>query len=551
MAAMITERLRRRRTLALASAALAGSALAVAGCGGSSESGSTAGDVASYVPSTAPLYLEVSTDFGGAQWKQVEELAKLFPSYPKLRTMLDQSLRSGAVDFTTEVKPLLGGRAALAGLNVPSSADVTGSLTAPPAQRAAGAARAAKDMQVVAVVDIATGKQDAVKALLVKNGDTLQGEHDGVQYYGTPSGSTVVAVDTEAMVISDAKERVFAALDAHKAGGDRTLAGTSKFTGAIGKLPADVFGQAYLDVGAFVQAAGTATPRLGQVGLSEYQNAVMASSIAAEPGGVRVKGVVVGAPDAGATEFSPTLTKNVPADAIAYVGFDDLAKTVSTAFKQIQNGLPSNERTQADALTGQLPAMLGVSLGDIGALASGEHALVVTSGRREPGVALALQVQDGARATATLDKLRTGLPGVLRSVSPGGTRLPAWQRVPLAGGVQGWRLPLSPTAGAVYGVDGNLVVVGSTVPAVVSVQRSLTPLANSAAYQQATNGMPDKVTSVVWLNLRQGVDALRNAGALKGATPETIANLRPLKSIAAWTTAGSTPTFEVLLSISK
>ena len=42
---------------------------------------------------------------------------------------------------------------------------------------------------------------------------------------------------------------------------------------------------------------------------------------------------------------------------------------------------------------------------------------------------------------------------------------------------------------------------------------------------------------------------LQRLGALDDASPETLPNLRPLKSIAAWTTPGDTPAFEMLLTI--
>jgi hypothetical protein len=61
--------------------------------------------------------------------------------------------------------------------------------------------------------------------------------------------------------------------------------------------------------------------------------------------------------------------------------------------------------------------------------------------------------------------------------------------------------------------------------------------------------MPEQVTSVLWINLQDSIAALDNAGAFEDATPKTLANLRPLKSIAAWTTAGETPTFEVFARI--
>ena len=542
MAVKLSESLRRRRTVAILTAALAASAIAVAGCGGGSETGSSAGDVASYVPSSSPLYLEVTTDFDGAQWQQVQALATEFPGYPQLERMIQKDLETGNVDFDTDVKPLLGERAAIAGLALPPAGDLTKGLTVPTA------AEAGDDMRFVAVVDVADGKSQQVKDLLVREGAVSGGEHDGAEYFTSKDADGVVAVDDEALVFSDTKEQVFAALDAHQAGGDQTLAGTDKFTDALAKLPSDVFGQAYLDLGAFVQEAGKAAgPQADQLGLADLRNAVMAASIAAEPGGARLKGVIMGAPNDVATEFSPTLTETVPADALAYVGFSNLSGTLTQVFQQVQGSLGDEEKRQLEGLSDQLPQLLGVSLDDLSALAEKEHALVVTPGAT-PGAALALQVDDGAKAQDTLDKLRVGIPALVKTFQPDVT-IPKWQPVPLAGGVQGWRLPLSPKAGVVYGVDGDLAIVGTSVRAVTSVQRPVASLSESAAFQEGTAGMPDQVTSVFWLNLQEGLGTLRKAGALKDATPATLANLRPLKSLAAWTTAGDVPGFEVFVRI--
>ena len=273
----------------------------------------------------------------------------------------------------------------------------------------------------------------------------------------------------------------------------------------------------------------------------------MAASIAAEPEGARLKGVIMGAPNDVATEFSPTLTETVPADALAYVGFSNLSGTLTQVFQQVQGSLGDEQKRQLEGLSGQLPQLLGVSLDDLSALAEKEHALVVTPGAT-PGAALALQVDDGAKAQETLDKLRVGIPSLVKTFQPDAT-IPKWQPVPLAGGVQGWRLPLSPKAGVVYGVNGDLAIVGTSVRAVTSVQRPVASLSESAAFQEGTAGMPDDVTSVFWLNLQEGLGALRKAGALKDAPPATLANLRPLKSLAAWTTAGDVPGFEVFVRI--
>jgi Protein of unknown function (DUF3352) len=459
--------------------------------------------------------------------------------------MIDESLQGDGVNFETDVKPLLGDRAAIAALNVPN---VSG-ITSTDAAGAAGAAENALSDTGVGVVDIADGKDAGVTALVARK-SAPKGEHDGVTYYKAKDGGTLTAVTDGALVITDSQPALFAALDAHQAGGDQTLAGTSKFTDALGKLPDDVFAQGYVDVGTFLRQAIAQSPQLGQLGqLEGYQNAVVAASVAAEPDGVRVKGVVDGVdnvPTGG--EFSPTLTSNAPADAIAYVGFSDVAGQLTKVFQTVQGSLGKEQVQQLDAFSAQLPLLLGVSLDDLKALGSGEHALVVTDGQPNPGAALALKVDDGARAKTTLDTVRQKLPALIKTFSPQ-TALPPWSQVPLANGVQGWRLPLSPQAGAVYGVDGDLAVIGTSVAAVTAVQSPTSPLAASADFQAATDGMPDTVTSVVWVNLQQGIGALQRFGAFKDAPPETLPNLRPLKTIAAWTTSGDTPTFEMLLTL--
>ncbi len=121
--------------------------------------------------------------------------------------------------------------------------------------------------------------------------------------------------------------------------------------------------------------------------------------------------------------------------------------------------------------------------------------------------------------------------------------------MPLAAGVTGWRIPLGDGQGLVYGVDGDLVIAGNSVPAVVAVQRPTTPLSSSADFEAGTSGMPGEVTSVVWLDVEQALAAAGKAGALTGADAKDLAQLRPLKSISGWTTGGDTPTFEMFARI--
>ena len=72
--------------------------------------------------------------------------------------VIDESLQGDGVDFETDVKPLLGDRAAIAALNVPN---VSG-ITSTDAAGAAGAAENALSDTGVGVVDMADGKDAAV-----------------------------------------------------------------------------------------------------------------------------------------------------------------------------------------------------------------------------------------------------------------------------------------------------------------------------------------------------------------------------------------------------
>src|SRR4029079_14361104 len=102
--------------------------------------------------------------------------------------------------------------------------------------------------------------------------------------------------------------------------------------------------QGYIDVGALAASATTAAGSCAKdlPSLGALKDAAAAVSLTAEPRGVRLKGVLTGAGDlAGAAQaFTPTLTNQVPGDAIAYVGFDNLASLVSNAIGQAESASP-------------------------------------------------------------------------------------------------------------------------------------------------------------------------------------------------------------------
>jgi hypothetical protein len=190
--------------------------------------------------------------------------------------------------------------------------------------------------------------------------------------------------------------------------------------------------------------------------------------------------------------------------------------------------------------------LLGINLDDVKGLTSLEHALVVTKGNPTPGAVAALEVADPVRAKATLDQLRKSVPPLLAS---NGKKIPPFTAVPLANGVSGWQSPIDPRAGVVYGVDGNLALIGTTPQAVKSVQQPGAKLSDDPAFEAATRQIPAKVDSIVWVNGEELLPSLQALGVLKDAPKELVPNLRPVKNLAAWSTGGDTPTFEAFLTI--
>lgn len=539
----------RLRPWAPLAAGIAAISLIAAGCGGgdAERTGASAASVAGFVPAGAPMYMEVSTDLDGAQWTQVDTLAKVFPAYPELRKQLDEELMGGDVNFETEVKPLLGDRAAIAAISLPAAGTVTSSGSGSSASGAPeAAANAAEEAKVVGVLDLAEGKDAAAEQLLAKEADGAPTTLAGAKVY--KQDDTFAAVVDGAIVFADSEANLKTALDAHAAGGDKTLAGADRFTQAIAKLPSDTFAQFYVDSGALVKQQVADSGQADALNpLADLADARVAASLTAEPDGVRLKGVVLGQPESPDTEFTPKLDDKVPADAIGYFGFANLQSQVATVIKQLAAGGQGDITSQLQAGSAQLPALLGVTIDDLRALTAKEHAVVVTKGAPMPGAVLALEVEDGARSQKTLDTLREKVPVLLSQFAPG-TSLPAWKQVPLEGGVQGWDLAVSPTGGVTYGVDGNLALLGTSPGAVRAVQRPVQPLSQLAEFTEATADMPEKVTGLVWINAGEALRLAEASGAYRD-NPEALANARKVKSIVGWGTGGEEPTFEFFLRI--
>lgn len=531
----------RRSHIRAASAALvAAGAFAVAACGGDSST-AVEGTAADYIPAGAPLYIEASADMDGPQWDQVRELGARFPGYGMLEAQVNDAVGSEGLDFDEDVRPLLGERAAVAATSAAALAEGAGPEATPDTE------------SFIGVVDLADDARVDMEALLTSEGAEAGEQVEGATLF-TADETTHMAVNDDVMVVADTRALVEEALAANASGGDATLAGSEEFGETLGNLPDEVFGLMYADAGSLAQAGGDALQSAAPVpGLGDLEDGHVAAAMIAEPGGLRIQGVTRGV-DAydNFTPFSPELAANAPADALLYAEVADISGVIRGELDTVRESADPDTARQIDGFASSIPGLLGVGVDQLAALGDGRQALIAVPGAEMPGVVFLSRVGDGAQAQATLDGIREATPALLGLLGDAGPATPAspWQQVDIPGGGSGWQLPLDAGVGVTYAVDGDLVALGSAPAAVGAVLNpSGGTLADSDAFAASTEGMPDEVTSLSYVDLAGVVAAADALGALAGAPPEVRGNLEPMRSIAYWDTGGDEATFETFIRI--
>jgi hypothetical protein len=104
-------------------------------------------------------------------------------------------------------------------------------------------------------------------------------------------------------------------------------------------------------------------------------------------------------------------------------------------------------------------------------------------------------------------------------------------------------------------VRGDLAGIGNGAGAVASVlapRAAGQSLGANPGFKAAMQGMPEQVTGLAYVDMTKMLPILAANGAFKGKDGAgKRADLEPVKEIAAWSTAGDTPTVEVFVGIGK
>jgi hypothetical protein len=451
-------------------------ALLAAGCGGTEGAGTGASDL---IPATAPAYVALDTNPDSDQWKKVEALASHFPDKAKGEQDLKDSFsKDSGIDWDRDLKPALGDEVDLVWLDFKGDGDHFVALTQP---------RDAKKFDAFAKKATAHDPSNPVLHDSFKGWEVVSDKQANIDRFERESSS---AADT--------------------------LTNQPAFEHAMDTLGPDSIMRAFVDGSTIMrlvnEGAGPGErPFIKKIGTLDW----IAARVGAKDDGVASDTIVhgtpgqlfKGTPHGGA--FTPTLTKTVPQDALAYWTFHGT--------KNMLSGLQNNPVLA----TPELRQFSGV-LKSVGRLLQGENALYVRApaSGRIPEVTLVASPGGGVDGAAVLDRLLTRFAGQI------GTRP---KRTSIAG-THSRTLGFGPASLHYANVNGRLVLT-DLPQGLQGVQHPGTALAQGGEFKDAKTsaGMPDKTQGFVYINIHSTVPAVERLSHAK--LPSQVSrNLKPLRS---------------------
>ena len=506
--------------------------LAFAGCG-SGGSGPPTG-AAKVIPADALAYVNVALDSGRPAGAQALKLAKRFPDYglavAALQTrlgLLAGSATTGA--FATSVKPWLGNEAALALLSTPTAS--TSSLL---------------------VLD----ERDRAKAqaFLGRAGAGRAVSYHGTELLHTATGGAAAFVSHYLVLGSETGVR--AAVDV--AGGRApSLAASATYHSAAAGEPDDRVLEAYASAsGVRVLAGRRGLP--GALGQLLYQPALSAVSLSLSPAGngahVRIHSALdssllrVGA--APGPPFRPSLAQAVPAGSVLML---DVARLDRVAPRILSAGAAGGVAGQVGPLLQRLGRALaseGVNVAGLLALFDGETAVTITSGASKPALLIVARTAHEQQVRTQLAGLEIPLQQLFPPAAAGPGQAPSFTDRQVAG-VTIHRLALAPGLELDYAINNGFLLVSTGAGAIASAVQHPRGLAADPTYRAALPAVPEKVTSLLFLDFSQLLSLGEQTGLTKSAQFRTLRpDLQRIRAVGLTSTRGEADsTAELFLQI--
>lgn len=490
----------RRVIAALAAVALAAGALALVLLPSEGDDRPIADRAAALFPRETFAYLHVSTDRDRDAVERALELAGGLEAFDRLGAFL---VRRIGVDDAGELAEWVGDEAALGLLD--AGTDTAASLVA------------------VAVED----EKAARRALRGLGEPTARSRHGDVEV--ASYGASAVAFSGP-WLLTGTPAAVRSAID-RQGGRGATLAGDERFRRAVEPLPAMRVADAYVTGDAlrrvFAPQGGlyaAAATLLDQPGLQAAGIAVLAGERRAD---LLVRSLAA-RPEAGAaTAFRPTLVERAPAGALAYLGADGADQALRRVLA-VGGG-------RAGALARAVRARLGEEGGragrDLLALLRGEVAVLLTPGLPVPTLTLLARTEDERRARAALDRVARPL-----GAAAGAAEEP---RVESVAGLRTTTVPLGGSLALSYATSDGLVIASTAPEGVRAVSTASDRLPEAEAFERVLADAPDRLSSLVFLDLDQLLGLAELTGIGQSPTYRQIrADLRRVRAIGASSTAG-------------
>ncbi|MGI8605835.1 MAG: DUF3352 domain-containing protein [Gaiellaceae bacterium] len=475
------------RLRALAATFCTALAVVVAGCGGGGSDGGSSAAGAEIAPASTPLFISVNTDFEGDQIETFRTLLEKFPGSDGLLRMALAELEQEDVDFEQDVKPALGPELDFVLLDLgedgePSSSD--------------------------GVALLQPDDPAKLDELLEKDTD------------GTPTVKEEVEGWT---VLAESQAAIDQFKQMRSAG---KLAGSDAFDDAMEGLPDDALARVYVNTDLILKSQGTGSPLGAQAFEQVFPNGVptVGGTVSAEEGGLRFQ--ATGKTTQPTDTFEAALPDELSAGALAYVGFDNLAKGVREALRKAGE---SNQ--EFDQQLGQAELGLGLSIDrDVLPLFENEGAIAVYSeanGTSIPGVSIVVEVEDEGQALATIDKLFGRAAQFMPDIQP-----------PEPAKISGIEAKVVVVQGVsvLYGAfDGKLVVTndGETLQKMVDGGESL---ADDQTFSNARESadVPGETSGILYVNLNSAFELVE---AQEEQPPQVQENVEPLDSFLLYSTA--------------
>lgn len=445
------------------------------------------------VPGNALAYVHANVDPESQQYEDAAVLAK------RLRTITDLLITrlpaptGTALDYKREVAPWLGGEGALASLR---------------GERG--------DTEQVALLEVADAEGAERFADQLTGGGAEREEHRHVDLRIGAAGLTTAL--TSGFLVVGPEDAVRSVLDVAE-GPARPLDDSEQAIAALDALPEHRLAEAYVSedgIGALLAPDPSLAPLEAFVNFQASTGA--AAALVTSERGIEVE--VHSTLDAerqrsapwffGALPpFEPTLAGEVSESALGYLAVGNPEQSIK--------GLLAQATAQAPALASgfeefgdRLADAGGVSLEkEVLPLLEAEAAVAVEPSPGVPYLSLIVGDVDEERARRTLAQLQGPIAEALEPEETAQAPVFSQREVD---GVNAQSVRISPTVNLTYAVFDGMLVVSTDPAGVKQVRSGESTLNDSSLFQEATDGFPDEVSALLYLNLGELVKLAEREG---------------------------------------